>query len=152
MGVCAVTTTVLGTNLALLSFFQGRGDKGAVSAAEVGAEKGAEKGAERGAQKGAESGVDRAGGGGGGSGGGGGGLMEAGAGGAAWARLRAPPPAFAAALAAALLLSCTSPHAFLAATDLAGPTHPCEKYSTYCKACVAGPHSCGTSGWLAEAG
>ena len=36
------------------------------------------------------------------------------------ARLRAPPPAFAAALVAALLLSCTSPHAFLAATDLAG--------------------------------
>ena len=53
--------------------------------------------------------------------------MEAGAGGAAWARRRAPPPAFAAALAAALLLSCTSPHAFLAATDLAGSTYPCEK-------------------------
>ena len=46
------------------------------------------------------------------------------AGGAAWARLRAPPPAFAAALAAALLLSCISPHVFLAATDLAG-AHAC---------------------------
>jgi hypothetical protein len=116
--VCAVTTTVLGTNLALLSFFQGGGNKGAVRGAEAGAEKGAEKGAERG--------LDRAGGGGGG-GRGHEGVMEAGAGGTAWARLRAPPPTFAAALAAALLLSCTSPHAFLAATDLAGPPTDVEK-------------------------